>query len=187
MRTTLYPSLWRTCRALANHPRLRAIELLQEHGELTVTQMAERTGCPVSEASVRLRALNARGLLRVHRDGRNVIYSIGSDPSVSGSEELLRSVLKILKTGRQGRVRVFRAVTALTHERRHRILFALKQENLTFKSLQARSSISKRALRRHLRKLRARGLVTWRNGTYRCTRPRDQLRKTLLLLASQPP
>lgn len=187
MKPRLRPTLWRTCRTLANRRRLRMLMLLDEHGEMSVSAMAREMECQPSRASEALRALNARGLLRVRRSGRYVYYGIGGDPSVSDSVTLLRVVVPLLRTGPDALDRVFRAVTAFTHPRRQRLIYELSRSEMTLAELRRRTRISKPALRRHLQKLITRGMVERNNRRYRPTRPRDALRKALLGLALDSP
>jgi DNA-binding transcriptional ArsR family regulator len=72
----LQPTLWRSCRVLANRQRLRLLELLAHDSELTVTSAAQRLALPLPVASQYLRALEARGFLQAHRRGRRVSYRL---------------------------------------------------------------------------------------------------------------
>ncbi len=185
MRPELTPTLWRTCRALANERRLRILALLHAEPDLAVSQVAKTMDCPASEISESLRILNARGLLRVTRRNRHVYYRVGSDPSIPWTKPLLRAVLRVLTTDSDGATRVFRAATALTHPRRQSILAALRLADMNLNELQHSTAISKPALKRHLRKLRSRGFIAYRHRRYSLIRSRDALHQTLLDLASQ--
>ncbi|MBM3889971.1 MAG: helix-turn-helix transcriptional regulator, partial [Verrucomicrobia bacterium] len=66
----LRPTLWRTCRVIANPTRLKIFALLAEQPGQTVSGVADRLKLPLSEASESLRALEARGLLTARREGR---------------------------------------------------------------------------------------------------------------------
>ncbi len=187
MKTEVRPTLWRTCRALANMQRLQMMMLLNDAGAMGVSRMAQEMECTTGEASEALRILNARGLLRVRRLGRNVYYVIGANTSISWTSPLLHAVMEELKSGRDGRECAFKALTGLTHYRRHRILYELSLEDMDLARLRARTGISKSALQRHLRKLCMRGLVTQKKASYCRARPRNILKKTLLSLSSNPP
>ncbi len=187
MNEPLQPTLWRTCRALASHQRLRLLQVLDKGGSMTVSQVADEVGRPVNAVSENLRVLNARGLLRVRRRGRYVYYRVGADTSVPGAAELLGAVMSALGAGRDGRASVFRVLTGVTHYRRHQILYELHQRRCTYGELIQRSKIPSPALRRHLRKLRARGLIELEDRVYRVSQCRDSLRRTLLKLTSRPP
>ncbi len=187
MSQTLQPTLWRTCRALASHQRLRLMQVLYKNGEMTVSQVAREVRRPLSAVSENLRALNARGLLKVRRRGRYVSYRIGADASVPGAAELLRAVTTVLNSRRDGRSFSFKALTGLTHYRRHTILYVLHQRAHSFADLIHDARIPAPALKRHLRKLRDRDLIEFKNGAYRLAKSRDPLRNALLKLASRPP
>jgi DNA-binding transcriptional ArsR family regulator len=182
MKDSLQPSLWRTCRALANYRRLRLLQILDQRGETTVSQMAELTGRPVSEISQGLRALNARGLLKVRRHWRNVYYRAGGDPTVPWAAELLRAITPVLRDGEDGMLLAFSALTSFTHYRRQQIIWAL-DEGRVLAELQRKVGASRPALRRHLRKLRTRGMVDYKRGLYRKAQPPDRLRQTMMSLA----
>jgi len=163
------------------------LKILDKAGRLTVSEMSEEMKRPLSAVSENMRALNARGLLAVKRHGREVHYRIGTDPSVPGAKELLRAVMATLKSHREGSAHAFRALTGLTHYRRHRIMYELHREPLAFGELRRRTGISRQALQRHLRKLRSRGLITQQKGKYRLAKPKESLCRCLLALSSRRP
>lgn len=68
-------------RAIAHPRRLRVIEILLR-GKFTVGEIAELCGASQPVASLDLRLLQHRGLLRSHREGRTVYYEI-SEPHLS--------------------------------------------------------------------------------------------------------
>lgn len=187
MSVILQPTLWRTCRALANHQRLHLMQVLCTKGEKTVSQIADEVGSPLSAVSVNLRVLNARGLLKVRRRGRYVYYHIGADASVPGASELLRAVRTVLNSRQDGITFSFKALTGLTHYRRHTILYVLHQRAHSFVELIHDARIPAPALKRHLRKLRDRDLIEFKDGAYQLAKTRDPLRNALLKLASFPP
>lgn len=184
MTTGLHPTLWRTCRALANHGRLDILSRLGKEGEQTVSRMAEEIGRPVSAVSENMRILNARGLLKVRRRGKHVYYRVGADSSISHAGTLLSAVARTLRSQPDGPSCVFKAVTSVTHPRRIIILSELHRESLPFAALSHRCKISKPALNRHLLKLQARGLIIRGKGVYRLAKPKDALRKCLLNLTA---
>ncbi|MBM3883975.1 MAG: helix-turn-helix domain-containing protein [Verrucomicrobia bacterium] len=65
----LRPTLWRAGRVLAHRTRLRLLQLLIECQDQTVCVLARHMRRPVSAVSANLRALEARGLLRVPSAG----------------------------------------------------------------------------------------------------------------------
>lgn len=182
MKDSLQPSLWRTCRALANYRRLRLFQLLDERGETTVSQMAELTGRPISETSQGMRALNARGVFEVRRHWRNVYYQVGADPTLPWTAELISVLSPVLREGEDGILLAFNVLTSFTHYRRQQIICVL-DEGRDLAELQKRVGASRPSLRRHLRKLRTRGMVEYKRKLYHRAHPPDPLRKTLMNLA----
>jgi DNA-binding transcriptional ArsR family regulator len=75
-------------RAAGDVARLRLLELLS-HGELCVSDIAERTRDELSTISQRLRVLRAEGLVSRRRDGKHIYYSL-ADAHVA---DLLGAVL----------------------------------------------------------------------------------------------
>ena len=78
---SLQPTLWRTCRVLANRTRLRMFHLLLHQPGQTVSAIAERLGLTVPVASQNLRALEARGLLALSRSKspENAVAGVAED------------------------------------------------------------------------------------------------------------
>ncbi len=105
------PTLWRTCRALANRRRLRLMQYLMRHSDLTVSAIADEARMPLSVASQYLRALNARGLLQARRVGRSVIYRVEADPAVPQAEPLLKALRASRREGTPGAKRPYPPVT----------------------------------------------------------------------------
>ena len=158
MDKTLKPTLWRTCRALANARRLRILERLCTAGEQCVSQVAVACGVSVVQATQHLRGLQARGLLRVRRSSRWVFYTAAADPLVTQAAPALAAVRAAFARG-DGVRDLQAAFTAFTHERRIRIACALAAGPADVAALRARTGISAPALQRHLRKLRRRGVI----------------------------
>ncbi len=55
---------------LAHPARIRIVEVLELHGELSVSELAERVGVSVYDASQHLATLHAAGVVRHRRMGR---------------------------------------------------------------------------------------------------------------------
>jgi len=68
------PTLWRTCRVLANRTRLRIFRRLAQQPGQTVSDVARRLRLSLPVTSQYLRALEARGLLSARRVGLRVTY-----------------------------------------------------------------------------------------------------------------
>jgi ArsR family transcriptional regulator len=63
-------------KAVANQNRLRIVQLLLTHGEMTVNDICERLeNCEQSLLSHHLAALKKAGVLQSRRDGRKIYYS----------------------------------------------------------------------------------------------------------------
>ena len=74
----LRPTLWRTCRVLANRRRLEIFHFLLQKPDQTVSAVAKRFKFPVPIASESLRLLESRSLLIARRVGRYVKYRVAS-------------------------------------------------------------------------------------------------------------
>lgn len=182
--TGLNPTLWRTCRVLANRRRLILLQQLFRTPGLPVSEAASTTGISVMLASEYLRALNARGMLAAQRQGRFVFYRPSADPSVPFTKPLLQALRKTLSGGRASAVdRTFRSLTAFTHPRRVAIVRALVRGPLTRTELVRATHISLPAMNRHLGKLKRRDLVEIADA---CSlrRPTTSLDATLVAIAT---
>ena len=82
------PTLWRTCRVLANRKRLQILALLIRQPNQTVSTVAGRMSLSMPTASQYLRALEARGLLTCRRVGRRVEYRPSAGKSERAAEEI---------------------------------------------------------------------------------------------------
>ena len=179
----LQPTLWRTCRVIANRTRLRLLGLLVQQPGLTVSAVAQRLGQPLSLVSQYLRALEARGLLIARRVGRRVEYRPRHPTDESVAPKLARAIRSTFQHETAPVETVFRLATAFTHARRIEIVRALKNAPQTRAQLKAATGISADALRRHRAKLEARGFVTSRLGAYRWVPRSDALGRELERLA----
>lgn len=181
----LQPTLWRTCRVLANQHRLHMLRELIRCPNQTVAQIARSVAVPIPVASLYLRALNARGLLRPTRSGRYVRYHAAPDPRVADAAPLLKALQDAFSSGHRAIEKTLWLLTSFTHPRRIMIVKALPRTGLTLAQLRLATGISHDALTRHLAKLRRRGILVVRHGRYTCARPRTRLGRTLLALARQ--
>ncbi len=179
------PSLWRTCRVLANKPRLEMLRQLILSPNQSVSEVARRLCVTPAAATQYLRALNARGLLAARRQGKCVYYRPSADESVLGAVLLLQALRETFAGKKDPVEAIFRQATAFTHPRRIDIIRALQNESLDGRHLRAATGMSKSALKRHRRKLVSRGFVMFDGRKYCCTTPRHRLAKVLLRLAGQ--
>lgn len=64
---------------LGSAPRLRLLEQIV-HGEYAVEQLVELTGLSVANTSQHLQQLRRAGFVQARRDGKRVLYRLGSGP-----------------------------------------------------------------------------------------------------------
>ena len=140
---------------------------------------------PLPVASIFLRALNARGLLRASRSGRCVHYRVSPDRSVHGAVALIAALADTFANERRPVQVAFHLLTGFTHPRRLTIVQALWHRRLSRPLLRAATGISTDALNRHLAKLLSRGLVSFADGIYSSASPKICLAATLLKLARE--
>ena len=178
----LHPSFWRTCRVLANENRLKLLWKLFQTGESSVIRLGESVGLSESVASTYLRALNSRGLIQPRRYKTTVLYRIEANPEVEGADKLLRA-LKNAYDNYAPVEMVFKSVTSFTHERRIKIVRVLSGGGMDQQQLSIHTGISPPALYRHIKKLKARGIVQKRDEIVYLLEPKDAFCKELLSLA----
>ncbi len=183
----LLPTLWRTCRSLANKCRLEILAELIRLSPQDVSQVAGALGLSEAVASQYLRHLNARGLIRASRSGRFVSYSATPNPTLHESARLLNALRYAIEKEKATPDDLFSHLTAFTHWRRIQIMQRLATDECTATELMTRTGISRSALMRHVKKLIARGYVFHdkRKGSYRRTSRKDAMSKTLMKLVMQ--
>jgi len=149
------PTLWRTCRVLANRKRLQTLALLIRQPNQTVSTVAERMSLSVPTASQYLRALEARGLLTCRR----VEYRLSAGTSEGAAQEIVKALRLIFRQRAQPIEATFKLATGFTHPRRVEVFRALANGADSFAKLQVATNMPARALSRHLAKMEARGFV----------------------------
>lgn len=159
MDNNYHPTLWRTCRVLANENRLKCLrEVIQNPGSC-VEDIAVAVSCPANFTSMQLRALQARGLMTAYRQSRWVRYTPKADPHVPSATPILNVFIEIFQTDHD-LTEIIKELTAYTHPRRLQIIKTLHQhKSLDSVSLAAMCSISLPAVVRHIRKLNKRYLI----------------------------
>ncbi len=182
---SLRPTLWRTCRAIANTTRLRLLWKIFQSEGLCVGELARAAGASRENATIQLRALNARGLITSTRCGKRVIYRAEANPGVDGAEELLDALRKSFIAKIPLKV-VFREATAFTHSRRIFLMKTVSASNGSFDELLEASGMSPIALQWNLSKLEARGFVKDRGDFYEAGHPKNPLGKCLMGLVCKP-
>jgi DNA-binding MarR family transcriptional regulator len=158
--------------------------LLQTPGQ-TVSAVAQHLRLPLSLTSEYLRALEARGLLQARRLGRWVEYRLPVSPDGQPAARLVSALRKTFQQEAQPVETIFKSVTAFTHPRRLDIFRLLQTGPRRVGQIRAATGLSRRALLRHLTKLKARGFVSRRRGLYAVVKRRDRLGAELARLAAE--
>jgi ArsR family transcriptional regulator len=83
----------RRFRLLGDATRLRLLNALQAEGELAVSELAERSGASIANASKHLANLQREGIVARRRTGTTVRYRI-ADPTVAALCELVCAGLR---------------------------------------------------------------------------------------------
>ncbi|MBI2442055.1 MAG: ArsR family transcriptional regulator [Lentisphaerae bacterium] len=181
----LQPTLWRTCRVLANKTRLQILQAVLRKPGLSVSEVARQLHLRVSLASKYLRELNARGLLRATRKSAEVCYWPEADRSLPQASVLLRALVATWHTQRSPIDFIFRVATAFTHHRRIAIIRELARQPAQSNEIRRHTGISRIALKRHLDKLLHRGFVrlSRTDGVYSVASSHAPLKAALLRLA----
>jgi DNA-binding transcriptional ArsR family regulator len=180
--TQLRPSLWRTCRVISCETRLRLLWALFDEKELSVSELARRTGMGDAQASVQLRVLNARGLIRFRREKMRVLYRAKANETVDFAPQLVKG-LRVCHERNMAFFTVMRQSTAFTHQRRIEISRILSKGALDSEQLLRASGMSSSALFLHIGKLTSRGFIEKSGGKYRLSAPANRFGKVLLRAA----
>lgn len=183
-----HPTIWRTCRVLANRRRLACLRAVLQSPGSTVGEVAAAAVLPEDQASLCLRALQARGLLHGSRVSRWVHYYPAPDPLVPVAAPLLDAVRHALLKTRMGAPQIISCLTAFTHPRRLSILRTLlRGGQVSFTGLARAGQMSEAALFRHLMKLSVRGVVVEEDDKWALNpSPSALTRAFLSLIASHP-
>lgn len=186
MDNELNPTLWRTCRMLANARRLRIIHQLIGKDPQTLTQLATACKMSVPACSQYTRQITARGLCREVRKGRFAYFDLCADPSIPYAASLLKAVIASLKHAKPNYKGQIADLTAYTHVSRIRIVRHIAQHGVC-RTCEMKSGlhISKPALIRHINKLTRRNrLQAVKAGGYQLVQPRTVLARELLYIAT---
>ncbi len=156
----LHPTLWRTCRTLANPTRLRLLQLLLERPGSNVSQLAERLDLGISAASQELRRLQSRGLIKRTIQGPSVIYLPVPDPQVPSAAPLLKALQAAWEADRNGSEAIARLAKGLACERRISLVRALVPQPQPSDQWAHLVRTRSDNLKKHVRILRESGWVT---------------------------
>ena len=88
----LYELQAELCKTLANPKRLEILEILKEHPEISVNELADLLEIPKANTSQHLAVLRQAGIVATRKDGINVYYSLRS-PKISEACALTRQIL----------------------------------------------------------------------------------------------
>ena len=154
---SLSPTLWRTSRILAGPTRLELLRRIVAAPNARVAELAAAAGLSESRASQELRRLQARGLVQAVRTGSAVTYRPVPDPLVASAKPLLAAAKAALAKWPEDET--IRVAKAFGHERRLRIVRALRPGARGFAELAVAAGMPQMALLRHLRVLQAGGVV----------------------------
>ena len=175
----LRPTVWRTCRTLANDRRLALLRWLLTVERASVSEAAAHFRWATARASEELRQLQSRGLIRSERAGRQVYYSAIPNPAVDYAAELHSALKAAFEAGASPKS-LYATLTGFTHPRRLAILAALsKDAPVAGVELRRQCRMSRMALHRHLRKLAARGVAVRRAKGWALSPPRNRLDRAL--------
>ena len=181
---TLIPTMWRTCRVLANPLRLRCLQAVLRQPDRFVSALAKEARLSVPVASQYLRDLQARGLLSVERRSRWTFYGDTPDPSVGHAAPLLAAIRIILAEDEVLSKQTQRILQGFSHPRRIVILRLLaRSDPLCLTAIRRATGISEPALLRHLRKLEADNLIQRQDVQWAIARDLPVLAQRLLLEA----
>ncbi len=179
----LRPTIWRTCRVLANPLRLKMLGCIIRKPDQTVEELALVTDMTFGTASHYLRMLQARGLVSVERVSRWVRYAPQPNEGICWAPALMRALCRYLKSadGDEALEDAEWILTGFTHPRRLLIIKTLSTGPKTAGQLRTATGISRPAMTRHLSKLLRRDLVQYcDNGTYKLVNRRDPLARVLI-------
>lgn len=96
----LTPTLWKTCRVVANPVRLRILRILMKEKALTVMDMVRLMAMPKGTVSLYLKELQARGFIHAKRKSVNVFYEFKSDPVVPQAAKVMDIVTALFREGK---------------------------------------------------------------------------------------
>ncbi|MGD9781953.1 MAG: ArsR family transcriptional regulator [Kiritimatiellia bacterium] len=156
----LNPTLWRTCRVLAGHSRLRLLRLLHDAPGQCVSELADLVGIGVSDASQELRRIQSRGLLRPEHCGARLVYRMKADPQVASATPLLHALKNAFDRNPPEQDAAMAPIAAgLAHPRRIAIAKVLMKSDLVSQDLRAATRIPRGPLSLHLDTLETGGWV----------------------------
>lgn len=180
----LHPTLWRTCRVLANATRLRIFAQLARKQPQSVSELAEQLALTLPVTSQSLRALESRGFLKARRIHRRVEYRIMTDDDAGSLVDLVAALRRTMRDNPDSTESVMKIATGFTHPARIEIYRSLKSGPLTQDQIQVVTRVSFQAMSRHLRKLVSRGYIVADERKYQQAKHPHAIGQSLASLAA---
>ena len=146
---------------------------------MCVFELANATGIRPEHASLHLRALNSRGLIRQQRRKMRLICSSEANKELAAAPLLLQA-LEACCTQKIPAEQVVHQATAFTHPRRIEIIQTIPNSGASKNYLHGKTGISYSALTRHLHKLKDRDFLVCGRNFFEKAVPADPLGKALL-------
>ncbi|MBN2247594.1 MAG: winged helix-turn-helix transcriptional regulator [Coriobacteriia bacterium] len=87
------------CKTLASAKRQMILSALRD-GEITVTEIHERTAIPQATLSQHLAILRSSGVVRTRREGNRIFYAI-TNPKIIQAFDLITEVMQDIIDGRK--------------------------------------------------------------------------------------
>jgi len=180
----LKPTLWRTCRVLANEMRLDMLRYVISQQRTNVGDVARHFSISGSMASQYLRQLNSRGLIRREKVNAFVFYTPEANRSICSAGYLLAALETSLADHENDNDRLIRILTGFTHPHRLTIMKSIGTGSKTWSDLISSCKMTIPSARRHLNKLIDRGIVEAKGGNgiktiYRLAKTKDPLLSVL--------
>ena len=169
----LRPTLWRTCRVIANTTRLKLLWAIFKSEGLCVNELSDVVGTSRTNTTNQLRALSARGLITPVRIGKKIVYRAEANHGVDHADELLDALRKCCARNVSLR-EVFRQATAFTHVRRIELVRMLGR-GIGIDELSKETGLRYSVLQWNLTKLQERGFIRDCSGCYIAVRPKNPL------------
>jgi len=185
MSEILEPTLWRSCRALANRTRLSLLKAMIDEPPLCVQTLAARCKLKKSVCSQYLRILNARGFIQASRRGRWVDYSLGANPSVKHADDLLKTVVRALRGCATAKeyATVLKDLTIFTCPKRILMVRVIQANpHRSPADLSALCRLPYQTLHRQLKKLERRAVINLAEPSITLCKPTRPLANKLLTL-----
>lgn len=183
--TIVPPTLWKTCRIIANENRLQLLREIFELPRQDISTLAASIELSLGSTSNQLTLLCNEGFITPHRRGQRVLYDDVIPYAPIHIKNLQTALKKELLSGSSSHA-IYREATGLSHQRRIELIRRLSKTPQSMKQLIDETVMSYSALSRHLKKLVARGYVSYSAKQYHLGTPSGKLAKTLLQIIIAP-